>query len=72
MRCWLNQVVVEKYRLSFNLESPVNSAEHPILPRGDLQERRRRWSGGAAFRNGGGQLPPVPQFFTESTAQISG
>lgn len=64
-------MVVDKYRLSFNLESPVDSAERaPDPPRGDLQERRRRWSGGAAFPNGG-QVSPVPQLLAESPAEMT-
>lgn len=38
-------MVVEKYRLSFNLESPVDSSEHLILPVGTS---RRGGAGGVA------------------------
>lgn len=38
------QVVAEKYRLSFNLESPVDLAKHLILPVGTS---RRGGAGGA-------------------------
>lgn len=56
----------------FQLGKSGGFGRAPDPPCGDLQERRRRWSGSGALFPNGGQPSPVPHSFTESTAEIYG